>query len=147
MRWVTQNLPLVNPYWLFPVTFFHMPRKVYQKDLTHDHPRDWSEADQPVGPWITLWTYFEDKPNICLCEVISNIPAPLSKMAKTGITMTQPSQHLWVQPIRSHRLTQLKFSQVILPRSVFICFWLLFPLWTLPLNTGAQEILPLKTYA
>lgn len=40
--------------------------------------------------------------------------------------------------------TWLKFSQVI-SHSVFICFWLLFPLWALPLNTGAQKTLPLKT--
>lgn len=77
MRRVRRNLPLVNPYWPFPVTFLHMPRQVYQKDLTHNCPWDWSEADQPVGPWIILWAYFEDKCNmICLWQVIRDVPAP-----------------------------------------------------------------------
>lgn len=76
MRQVRHSLPLVNPYWLFPVTFLHVPRKVYQKDLTHNCLWLWSEADQPVGPWITLWAYFEDKCNICLSQVIRDLPAP-----------------------------------------------------------------------
>lgn len=31
----------VNPYWLFPDTFLHMSRKVYQKDLTDNCPHGW----------------------------------------------------------------------------------------------------------
>ena len=75
-RWITHKLPLVNPYQLFPVTCLHMPRKVGQKDLTHGFPQDWSEADQPGGPWIILWAYSENTCNICLCWVIKDLPAP-----------------------------------------------------------------------
>lgn len=126
--WVRHNLHLVNPSSLFPVTFLHAQKGVHLKDLTHNCPQEWREYDQLEGPQIILWVCLEDKCNTCLCDVIRHITTPprhhydTASSAPLGAARQVPRTHM---------------AQILsIPRSLFICFRLPLPLWTLSWTEG-----------
>lgn len=58
---------LVNPYWLFPITFSSSTwlGDGFQEDLLQKLPRAWSYTDWPAIPWILLLNLLEDGCDVC----------------------------------------------------------------------------------
>lgn len=63
--------PLVNLCWLFPITLIPLyAQKYFQEDLCYDFPREKSETDKSVAPWVAPLAFFKDVHRIIFSPVI-----------------------------------------------------------------------------
>lgn len=77
-------------------------------------------------PWIALVVSFEDGCNICLSAVFRDLPQSpwLFKDDREGPFryISQFSQHPQIQPIGSHWLVRIEFSQLVLASDLIHCW-------------------------